>query len=315
MEGHITIGMLIAFQGLVLQFTGPVSGLFGLMDRVQRLRGDVQRLDDVLDYPVDPLVEKVPLYTRGDAQATPAAAKLAGEIELRDVTFGYNPNEEPLLTGFSLHATPGERIGIVGPSGCGKSTVAKLVMGLYPPNSGEILFDGQAREAYTRYALANSVALVDQDIALFEGSFRDNITMWDPGLSEQDIIQAAKDALIHDFIMSRAGGYDAPVAEGGRNMSGGQKQRLELARALATHPRVLVLDEATSALDSATEEQIEHNLRRRGCTCIVIAHRLSTIRECERIILLVGGRIVEQGSHDELLSIDNGVYRSLVLHE
>ena len=312
-EGHLTIGMLLAFQGLVQNFTGPMSSLFGLMDRVQRLRGDVQRLDDVLDYAHDPIAARIPLYTQGDAEKE--GAKLSGHLELRGVSFGYNPNAEPLLQNFHMKLEPGERVAIVGPSGCGKSTVAKVIMGIYQPLAGEILFDGRPREAYGRYYLANSLALVDQDISLFEGTFRDNLTMWDTGIPEGDMIQAAKDALIHDFIMSRPGGYDSKVAEGGRNMSGGQKQRLEIARALVTNPRILVLDEATSALDTGTEEQIEHNLRRRGCSCVVVAHRLSTIRDCNLIIVLSQGSIVEQGSHDELVAIPDGYYRSLLTHD
>ena len=312
-EGHLTIGMLIAFQGLVHNFTGPMSGLFGLMDRVQRLRGDVQRLDDVLDYDLDPIAAQIPLHTPGEAHKK--GAKLSGDLELRGVSFGYNPNDAPLLNDFHMKLAPGERVAIVGPSGCGKSTVAKVVMGIYQPNAGEILFDGQPRSAYGRFYLANSLALVDQDISLFEGTFRDNLTMWDAGVPERDMIQAAKDALIHDFIMSRPGGYDSPVAEGGRNMSGGQKQRLEIARALVTNPRILVLDEATSALDTGTEEQIEQNLRRRGCSCVVVAHRLSTIRDCNLIIVLSQGVIVEQGTHEELVAIADGHYRTLVMHD
>ncbi len=312
-EGHLTIGMLIAFQGLVQNFTGPMSGLFGLMDRVQRLRGDVQRLDDVLDYAIDPVAAAIPLAK--PEEGNKIEAKLSGHLELRDVSFGYNPNDEPLLRGFNMRLAPGERVGIVGPSGCGKSTVAKVIMGIYQPLAGDILFDGKPRDAYGRFYLANSLALVDQDISLFEGTFRDNLTMWDDTVAERDMIQAAKDALIHDFIMSRPGGYDSPVAEGGRNMSGGQKQRLEIARALVTNPRILVLDEATSALDTTTEEELEHNLRRRGCSCVVVAHRLSTIRDCNLIIVLSQGSIVEQGAHDELLAIDNGFYRGLVMHD
>ena len=237
---------------------------------------------------------------------------MAGHLEFRNVSFGYNPTDPPLLSDFSLLVRPGERIAIVGRSGCGKSTVAKLVAGLYMPTEGEILFDGKSREAYSRARLAGSVALVDQDITLFEGSFRENLTMWDPSVSDSELIAAAKDALIHDFVMSRPEGYDGLDIEGGRNMSGGQRQRLEIARALLTNPRLLVLDEATSALDTATEEALEHNLRRRGCSCIIIAHRLSTVRDCDRILVLDEGQLVEQGSHKELMALRSGLYRGLV---
>ena len=310
MEGHMTIGMLVAFQALSISFIGPAMALAGMMNTVQSLRGDLQRVEDVLKYERDPLAEGIPDFRPEDLMDGPV--KLAGHLELQSVTFGYNPNDAPLLSEFSMTVAPGERIAIVGRSGCGKSTIAKLIAGLYAPTSGAILFDAKPRQAYSRARLAGSVSLVDQDITLFEGTFRDNLTMWDPSASEADLIGAAKDALIHDFIMSRPHGYDGTVAEGGRNMSGGQRQRVEIARALLCNPRILVLDEATSALDTATEEALEHNLRRRGCTCIVIAHRLSTVRECDRILVLAEGRLVEQGSHDELMALRRGAYRSLL---
>lgn len=309
-DGHLTIGMLVAFQALSLSFIIPAMALAGMMTTVQNLRGDLQRVEDVLQYARDPLVEDIPEFRDEDLQAGPI--KLAGHLEFRDVSFGYNPTDPLLLSGFSLVVRPGERIAIVGRSGCGKSTVAKLVAGLYMPTAGEILFDGKPRQAYSRARLAGSVALVDQDITLFEGTFRENLTMWDPSVADGDLIAAAKDALIHDFIMSRPEGYDGTVIEGGRNMSGGQRQRLEIARALLSNPRLLVLDEATSALDTATEEALEHNLRRRGCSCIIIAHRLSTVRDCDRILVLDEGQLVEQGSHRELMAIRNGLYRELV---
>lgn len=309
-EGHLTIGMLVAFQALSVSFISPAMALAGLMNTVQGLRGDLQRVEDVLKYERDPLAEEIPDFRPEDLAEGPV--KLAGHLELRSVTFGYNPNDVPLLADFSMVIAPGERIAIVGRSGCGKSTIAKLIAGLYMPTSGEILFDAKPRQAFSRVRLAGSVALVDQDITLFEGTFRDNLTMWDPSASETDLIDATKDALIHDFIMSRPQGYDGTVGEGGRNMSGGQRQRLEIARALLTNPRILVLDEATSALDTATEEALEHNLRRRGCSCIVIAHRLSTVRECDRILVLDEGRLVEQGTHTELMAIRKGLYRGLL---
>jgi NHLM bacteriocin system ABC transporter peptidase/ATP-binding protein len=309
-EGHLTIGMLVAFQALSLSFIVPAMALAGMMTTVQNLRGDLQRVEDVLQYARDPLADGIPEFLDDDLREGPV--KLAGHLEFCNVSFGYNPTDPPLLSDFSLLVRPGERIAIVGRSGCGKSTVAKLVAGLYMPTEGEILFDGKSREAYSRARLAGSVALVDQDITLFEGSFRENLTMWDPSVSDSELIAAAKDALIHDFVMSRPEGYDGLVIEGGRNMSGGQRQRLEIARALLTNPRLLVLDEATSALDTATEEALEHNLRRRGCSCIIIAHRLSTVRDCDRILVLDEGQLVEQGSHKELMALRSGLYRGLV---
>jgi NHLM bacteriocin system ABC transporter peptidase/ATP-binding protein len=309
-EGHLTIGMLVAFQALSLSFIIPAMALAGMMTTVQNLRGDLQRVEDVLQYARDPLADEIPEFVEDDLREGPV--KLAGHLEFRNVSFGYNPTDTPLLSGFSLLVRPGERIAIVGRSGCGKSTVAKLVAGLYMPTEGEILFDGKLRQAYSRARLAGSVALVDQDITLFEGTFRENLTMWDPSVPDGELIAAAKDALIHDFIMSRPEGYDGAVIEGGRNMSGGQRQRLEIARALLTNPRLLVLDEATSALDTATEEALEHNLRRRGCSCIIIAHRLSTVRDCDRILVLDEGQLVEQGSHKELMAMRSGLYRGLV---
>lgn len=311
MDGDLTVGSLVAFQNLVMMFTGPVNTLVGLGSKLQEIQGDMNRLDDVMRYPADPLSSRVPLVHEPKADEAAESAKLGGSVELRGVHFGYNRADFALIEEFDLQVKPGHRVAIVGPSGCGKSTVSRLIMGLYEPWQGEVLFDGRPRSAFSRYVFANSVALVDQDILLFRGTFRENLTLWDDTIGEVDMIQAAKDACIHDFILSRPGGYDSVIEESGRNMSGGQRQRIEIARALATNPRVLVLDEATSALDAATEKQVNNNIRRRGCTCIIVAHRLSTIRDCDEIIVLSHGRVIERGTHAQLMA-KNGFYVRLI---
>jgi NHLM bacteriocin system ABC transporter peptidase/ATP-binding protein len=308
-NGQLSIGQLVAFQALVGSFIGPVTALVGLGNKLQEVQGDMNRLDDVMQYPTDPWLSQARL---GSDAGTSVPPKLEGYVELKQVTFGYNRADFPLIEKLDLRVEPGQRVALVGPSGCGKSTVSRLVMGLYSPWEGEILFDGKPRLSYGRYEFSNSVALIDQDIMLFEGTFRDNLTMWDKSIPEADIIQAAKDACIHDVILARPGGYDSRIEEGGRNMSGGQRQRIEIARALATNPRVLVLDEATSALDVVTEKLIDDNLRRRGCACIIIAHRLSTIRDADELLVLAHGHLMERGTHDELMNSETGFYKRLV---
>ena len=285
------------------------QSLVGLGKKMLEVQGDMNRLDDVMQYRQDPWLNRAPVLQE---QGGRVAVKLAGKVELTNISFGYNPAGSALIENFNLVLNPGERTAIVGPSGCGKSTISRLVMGLYEPWAGSIKFDDKPREAFSRYEFFNSVALVDQDIVLFEGSIRDNLSMWDKSVSDQDMIQAAKDACIHDVIMSRPRGYDSKLEEGGINMSGGQRQRLEIARALATNPRILVMDEGTSALDPATEQQIDENLRRRGCACLIIAHRLSTIRDADEIVVLSYGHIVERGTHDSLMQIDGGFYSRLI---
>jgi ATP-binding cassette subfamily C protein len=267
------------------------------------------RLDDVLDNAIDPWLRKA---RAGEERAVGDGERLQGTVELRGVTFGYSRTDPPLIRDLDLRLRPGERVAVVGPSGCGKSTVAKLVMGLYRPWSGEILFDGHSRDEIGRYDFADGVAMVDQDIVLFAGSIRDNLSMWDATVTDAAITEAARDACMHEVIQARVGGYDAELEEGGANLSGGQRQRLEIARALVGSPRVLVLDEATSALDPETEQVIDNNVRRRGCSCLVIAHRLSTIRDADEIIVLDRGQVVERGTHETLLGIEGGFYRRLV---
>jgi ABC-type bacteriocin/lantibiotic exporter with double-glycine peptidase domain len=312
MSGEITIGMLIAFQSLMASFSSPVNNLLGLAGRLQEADADLKRLDDTLRYQIDPRFAASDAPASASAQdATEREEKLDGTLELRHVCFGYSRLEPPLLDDFSMTLMPGQRVALVGASGSGKSTVAKLVMGLHQPWSGDILFDGRCRSEISPRVLSASLAGVDQDIYLFSGSVRDNFTLWDSSVSEPDLVRAGHDAAIHDTIASRAGGYDTQVTEGAGNFSGGQRQRLEIGRALTGNPRILVLDEATAALDTATEKEIDDNLRRRGCTCLIVAHRLSTIRDCDEIIVMERGRIVERGTHDALLR-RAGAYALLV---
>ncbi len=316
-DGHLTMGMLMAFQSLTLAFLTPVNRLVGLGGQLQELSAGMNRLDDVLRAPLDPAAKDLAEPAAGERVNPPEGAtrRLDGYLGLREVSFGYSRLDKPLIEGFSLELKPGSRVALVGGSGSGKSTVAKLVAGLYEPWSGEILFDGQPRTEVPREVMAQSLAVVDQDISMFEGSLRDNLTMWDQTVTEQRLIEAAKDACIHDDITARPGGYAAAVEEAGRNFSGGQRQRLEIARALVVNPRILVLDEATSALDPTTEKLIDDNLRRRGCTCLIVAHRLSTIRDCDEIIVLEKGQLVQRGTHAELIAEADGAYARLIATE
>lgn len=310
MDGDLTLGMLVAFQSLMASFMAPISQFVTLGTTMQETHGDLNRVEDVLRYEPDPAA---PVNLSNDGETAPGAfpAQLSGAIELKNITFGYNHLEPPLISDFSLTVAPGSRVALVGVSGSGKSTVAKLVAGLYSPWRGEILFDGQDRDRLPASLVTASLATVDQDIFVFEGSVRDNLTLWDQTVPSRILHEAAQDADIHETISQRPGGYESRVAEAGANFSGGQRQRLEIARALVGEPSILVLDEATSALDPVTETVIDDNLRRRGCTCLIVAHRLSTIRDSDEIIVLDRGRVVERGTHEEMVEA-HGPYARLI---
>jgi len=305
MDGVLTVGMLVAYQTLSGNFTRPLTSLVNFGGSLQELEADMNRLDDVLRYPQDKT------YDREEVGKDDRRLKLTGKVELRNVTFGYSPLEKPLIEDFNLVIQPGQRVALVGASGSGKSTVAKVVSGLYEPWKGEVLFDGVARPAIARRLLTNSLGMVDQDIFMFDGSIQENVTMWDATIPLTAVSTACRDAAIDEVIETREGAYAAQVTEGGSNFSGGQRQRLEIARALVGSPTVLILDEATSALDPATEVTIDDSTRRRGCTTIIIAHRLSTIRDSDEIIVLERGKIVQRGTHEEMKD-QEGPYARLI---
>lgn len=303
-NGHMSAGMLMAFTSLFDSFIEPVNKLVTFAQKIQTMKASVTRVEDVQKYPEDDRYTEV-------NEKIQQQKKLNGDIELRDISFGYSALKPALIDHFDFHLCSGETIAFVGPSGCGKSTISKIVSGLYHPWNGQILLDGNPIEKITKTCLNASIATVSQNITLFSGTIRDNLTMWNKAILEEDMIQAAKDACIHEFIISCPGGYDYILTENAMNLSGGQRQRLEIARALATKPSILVMDEATSALDPVVEKQVLNNIRRRGITCIIVAHRLSAFRDCNQIIVMKNGKIIQRGTHRTLMK-EEGLYRTFV---
>ncbi len=303
-NGNMTVGMLVAFTTLFGSFSEPIDALVGFVKNIQTTKADINRVEDIMKYPLD---EKFDASTAKNQMKT----KLDGSVELEDIAFGYSRLKDPIVAGFSFKIDCGSSIAFVGSSGCGKSTVSKIVSGLYKPWQGRLLFDGVPVEEIPNEVMNASVSTVSQNITLFSGTVRDNLTMWNSSISESDMIAAAKDACIHDIISQKPGAYDYKLTEGATNLSGGQRQRLEIARALATNPTVLIMDEATSALDPVVEKKIMDNIKRRGCTCVIVAHRLSAIRDCDQIIVMNRGKIVQRGSHDELAQVE-GHYKRFI---
>lgn len=303
-NGRMTAGMLVAFIALFGSFSEPVDKLTGFVKNIQTTKADINRVEDILQYPLDEKFDE-------SKDKTKNTNKLNGMIELKDISFGYSRLKPPVVSDFSFKINCGQSIAFVGESGCGKSTVSKVISGLYLPWSGELYFDDIKTSQIPNEVINASVSTVSQNITLFSGSVRDNLTMWNNNVSEEDIISAAKDACIHDIISQKPGAYDYKLTEGGANFSGGQRQRLEIARALVTNPTILIMDEATSALDPIVEKKIIDNIKRRGCTCVIIAHRLSAIRDCDQIIVMRGGRIAQRGTHEEL-SKTEGHYKTFI---
>ena len=309
--GELTLGGLVGFYVLAEMFLAPVGRFLEVIDGRQALETDMQRLEDISTATEDPVFK----HRNPESKSMPTfngRLQLAGRLELRNITFGFNKSRPPLIKDFSLVVEPGQRVAVIGPSGSGKSTLARLVSGVYQPWKGEILFDGHPRTEIPEDVLRQSISMVDQDIVMFSATIRDNITLWNSAVPDSAIFDATRDACIHDEILLRPNGYATAVEEGGANFSGGQRQRLEIARALLGHPTVLILDEATSALDAATEKAVDDALRRRGVTCLIVAHRLSTVRDCDEIIALDGGVEVQRGTHDELIADEDGAYCRLV---
>ncbi len=309
-SGEISIGVFIAMQSFIANLSEPVKNIVEVAGNIQLNKSNLNNLQDSLDEPVDQLCRQEGRMTID--QITPFNARLNGKLEVKDITFGYSKFSPPLIKNFSLQVEPGQRIALVGGSGCGKSTILKVIAGLYSPGSGEILFDGININTINSDVLRNSLAIVDQDVFLFTGTASDNIVMWNRAIDHESIVEAAKDAVIHDVITERPGGYQTKIAPGGGNLSGGQRQRLEIARALVTNPSIIFMDEATSALDAETERLVMENICKRKCTTITIAHRLSTIKNYDQILVIDEGNVVQRGTHEELVLETDKLYYKLV---
>ena len=304
LQGDLTVGMLMAFQGFMGSFLAPVNELVNGSQKIVEMRSQMERVEDVMKYPED----------HRESEKEILQGKLGGLLEMKHVTFGYSPIQPPLIEDFNLRVEPGHSVALVGPSGCGKSTLAKLISGLYKPWSGEILFDGRPIESIPNEELTNSVAVIDQNVVLFDDTIAQNIRMWDPSIEDFTLMMACNDAEIRADIVSRPEGFDTKIVKGGQNFSGGQRQRFEIATALAREPIVLIMDEATSALDPKTEDEVMKRIRRMGPTQIIVAHRLSTIRDCDEIIVMDQGKILQRGRHEELIA-QEGFYRQLMKSE
>ena len=307
MNGQFSAGSIMLFQGYLSRFEAPAMSLINAGQSLQEMRTSIERVEDVMNYEIDPAFKA----KAADTSESVKYRKLSGAVEVSHLTFGYSPLAKPLINDFSLSLKPGSRVALVGSSGCGKSTIAKLISGLYQPWEGSITFDGKTMLEIDREVFTGSLAVVDQDIILFEDTIANNIKMWDETIEDFEMILAAKDAQIHDDIVRRTGGYQHRLTEGGNDFSGGQKQRIEIARVLAQDPRIIILDEATSALDARTEYEVVKAINDRGITCIVVAHRLSTIRDCDEIIVMDQGNVVDRGTHDQLFK-NCELYKALV---
>jgi ABC-type bacteriocin/lantibiotic exporter with double-glycine peptidase domain len=304
LQGELTVGMLLAFQGFMGSFLEPVNAIVNASQTIVSMRSQMERVEDVMKYPED----------HRDNKGEVVRGKLTGLLELKNVTFGYSPLMPPLIPDFNLRIEPGHRVAFVGSSGCGKSTLAKLISGLYKPWSGEITIDGRPIESISSEELTNSVAVIDQNVVLFDDTVAQNIRMWDSVIEDFTMVMACNDAQIRADIMTRPEGFNTKIIKGGQNFSGGQRQRMEIATALAKEPALLIMDEATSALDPKTEDEVMNRIRQIGPTQIIIAHRLSTIRDCDEIIVMDQGRILQRGRHEELIE-QEGMYRDLMKSE
>lgn len=306
-QGQFTAGLLLTFLQFLKAMMDPVNKLLEAGENLQVMGAAIDRVNDVMECP-----EEEGARADDDAESLKGAQKLSGSVEIKDVTFGYSRSSEPLIENFNLTLTPGQRVALVGGSGSGKSTIAKMLVGIHKPWSGEILFDGKRIDEIPRAVFKGSLTMVDQQVVLFHDTIENNIKMWDDTIEDFDMVISARDAGIHKQIASRKGGYQMMVEEGGRNLSGGERQRIEIARVLSSDPSILIMDEATSALDARTEYEISEYIHTRGITCIIVAHRLSTIRDCDEIIVLDRGKVVQRGTHDELMA-DEGLYKRLIM--